>query len=155
MSVEAEAKQILTSVRAMVADHRVTRGVGYVSEGFHETLKRAPRCNGYEACAIGALYLSAGVRTKREPWTGVYLPGTDNSHRYVARHGSPALKLAYAALNDAAVRAMRRIGSEYVEDGSGGGFVSAIERYFELVRPETEQMLKVVESARRSIKVPA
>lgn len=155
MSVEAEARKILTSVRALVADHRVIRGVGYVDEGGLPTLKSAPLCNGYQACAIGALYLSAGVKPKRDNWSGLFLPGTDNSNRYVARHGSPALKLAYAALNAAAVRQMRRDVSLYVEDGSDGQFVSAIERYFELDRPSTETMLKVVESARRSIKVAA
>lgn len=155
MSVEAEARAILSSVRAMVADHRVTRGVGYVDEGGLPTLKRAPLCNGFQACAIGALYLSAGVKTKRDSWGSIILPGTDNSHRYVGRHRNRALRLAYAALNEAAVRAMTRIGSDYIEDGSGGGFVSAIERYFELERPSDEDMLKCVDSARRSIKVPA
>lgn len=152
MSVEAEAKQILTRVRAMVADHRVTRGVGYICEASLPTLKAAPMCNGFEACAIGALYLSAGVKPRRNgKWLGVRLPGTDRTDAYVARHGSPALKLAYAALNDAATRAMKRIDSPFAERDED----SAIERYFECVRPTTEQMLKCVESARRSIKVPA
>ena len=156
--VRLKARQILTSVAAMVRDHRLVRGM-YVQKGDNlPTLPAAPLCNGYEACAIGALYMSAGVKPRmiQDFWGGgeyLGLPGVDSTDAYVARSRNAALKVAYAALNAAAERELaRRKGEWDPEDREYSGFDSAVEFLFEETLIDDAGMLKVVNRARASLR---
>lgn len=82
--VQAKARTILSSMAAMAKDERLEKGI-YIMDDELSTLKKAPLCNGYRACAIGSLYLSAGIKPKKYG----ALPGTLRTDSYVARVTDP------------------------------------------------------------------
>lgn len=84
-------------------------------------------CGGHQACAIGALWMGAGIKPRRDVWGEWMLEGADDSsNRDVFLEDRPGLRLAYNALNDAADR--------YVHDhdlSPTASFSSSMERLFE------------------------
>lgn len=102
--VRDEALAILDRMQTMV-DNEMVAHVGYIGEDIvRPDLKKADAiCGGRNACAVGSLWLAAGVRLrKNKDWGDVELPGVDHERRSAYLKRKPALRYAYDALNAAA-----------------------------------------------------
>lgn len=105
-NVKQRALDALDGMGQIVFNEMVVRGE-YVSDEIDET-KVASICGGHKYCAVGALYAGYGIKPQRanHPFDSedyYLLSGVDEHERASFMQDKPALKLAYSALNDAAI----------------------------------------------------
>ncbi len=104
-------------------------------------------CGGHRACAVGALWLGAGVEIEYSMGMAT-LPGTNDSHqREEFLETRPALALAYAAMN--------QVCDEYIDELDLRGrlnadFADSMEQLFESTSdeydPETSDPLSLIDA---------
>ncbi len=99
------ALKALDGMLAITHNEMLRRGC-YLSEDVvdHELAAEGALCHGHQACAVGALWLGAGVELEYGKDGSAWLPGVDFAwtgdgprERLLAK--MPALKLAYDAMN--------------------------------------------------------
>lgn len=100
----ATADQILDNMEFLVERERLVRG-SYLEQKLDPELSGA-LCQGHRACAIGSLWLSAGVPVEvitnsDSTALGYYLPATDDYEREEFLNDKPGLNRALDALNKA------------------------------------------------------
>lgn len=152
-----KALGILENMRT-IASADMMRRVGYISEDVIDKSRVNAVCRGHQACAVGSLWLAAGVEPQwspRGPWDSVKLPGVDDGEqRERFLRNRPALRTAYKALNESAAVAM--------SNGSispASEYSDPLEQLFESDDPKLDNgvrrttMLKVIAGAKRRIKV--
>lgn len=120
--------------------------VGYLSDEVDERRSRAV-CRGHKACAIGSLWLAAGVRLDEGR-----LPGVDESEREEFVRSRPKLRVALRALNEAAEEYIKRhrISPARFDDPIEALFESRDRRMFHGNRRRV--MLQVIATAKRKVK---
>jgi hypothetical protein len=164
----ATADQILDNMEYLVERERLVRG-SYIDQEV-DPERSGALCQGHKACAIGSLWLAAGVPVRPLVTalgrTTYMLPGTDEWERDEFVEDKPGLKLAYTALNDAAevFADEHGIGLDLLREDSG--FEDAIEALFEGTTPETansddpvyllsrDDLLTIIIDARTNVQTP-
>lgn len=144
-----QALKALDGMREIVNNEMLIHGQ-YVTEDVINPTMADSLCGGRQYCAIGALWVGAGVKVERR-YGGVALPGAMywQRSRFVA--GRPALAAALDHLDAAAERYAKRHGITVDEEAAIGE--SSLEDLFEdgsvpVGRPE---LLKIIASAKRKI----
>jgi hypothetical protein len=136
-AVHEEAREVLARMATIVKNEMLVHNE-YVTDRVErpDLAETGAVCGGRRACAVGALYLAAGVRPRRMEY-GASLPGVLPENRRAFLRRRPALKLAYDELNAAAGRYAARNG---IEHGEGREFAygdsGLLEQLFEHGLPE-------------------
>jgi hypothetical protein len=128
----------------------------------YELAKKGAICGGHKACAVGSLYLAAGVRRERRElaWS---LPGAYPHERPYFMASRPALRVAYEALNAAAERYCGRHGIDldnYTRYDAMTNEAGMLERLFEATYVGTDDVVidaavelpKIINSAKRALR---
>ncbi len=151
-----DALAALDGMARIVRRERLIRG-DYVSDDFDPALSGAV-CQGLRYCAVGSLWAGAGIKARcyemndYEAW--FELPGVGQYERSEFLRRRPGLRVAFAALNDAASRFIKRhpdIEPDWYYD-------APVEALFEtegdqkVGRPE---LLRIIASAKRQLKQAA
>ena len=100
-AITLAALHALDGMLEVVHNEMLARGT-YLSESVvnHDLARQGAVCGGHQACAVGALWLGAGVEIRQDEYgDGYYLPGAWPSQRTAFLASRPALTLAYVALN--------------------------------------------------------
>lgn len=144
------ALNALDGMAQIVNNDMLVRGA-YVSDDFDPKMSDSI-CGGHKYCALGALWVGAGISPEKTQWGGFAMPCLDDDYQYLedfVRYRHP-LRVAYEALNTAASDFADKHGlhfSEYVWDSALEGVFESNSSQFG--RPE---ILEVIESAREIIK---
>lgn len=163
------ADQILANMRE-IAENDMIQRVGYYDDliARPDLAESGAICGGHQACAVGSLYIAAGVMPKQNGWFDVvhnrYHQGNVNPMErkaFMIEHELLSLSEAYRALNDAAREYISREGLyEYVQWESWVG-AGAMEALFEsrdyrndeldkrLIEPD--QLLPIIDRAREIV----
>jgi hypothetical protein len=147
-----KAIQALDGMREIVRHEMLTTGT-YIEEEISNPrlAKSGAICGGHKHCAIGSLWVGAGIKPVKQD-DCIFLPGADvPSRRDFLKH-RPGLKLAYNALNEAA--------SDFMENKEicpASTFDAAIERLFEGCWDDGEALTKrdllgIIAAAKRKVK---
>lgn len=109
-------RQIIERMEEIVRNEMLDYGY-YVSDEIErpDLAEIGAVCGGRRACAVGSLYLAAGIKPIVREYDDepiARLPGTDPSERLMFMMTRPALRTAYEALNDAANEYIDREGIE-------------------------------------------
>lgn len=137
---------------ASIARAEMMDRVGYLGDTVKPSRVGAA-CRGRKACAIGSLWLAAGVRFIRYSRMSVQLPGVSQGERWDFVRTRPVLRHSLHFLNEAA--------AEYIERHdihANPHFDDPIESLFEsedrsLEGPARRRvMLKVIASAKRKVR---
>lgn len=170
--VRQEALDALSGMNSVVRNDMLVRGEYLTDFVVDDGLaKKGAVCNGHQACAVGSLWLGAGVKLKGSAEYGRYLPGVDSGYtrtKFLSR--KPGLKLAYDAMNEACDRYCERNGIDLDGREAPDGEiqvmtpeVGSMERLFEAtyVDPAAEddvplldlaELPKIIKSAREAIR---
>lgn len=155
--VKDEALEILRQMGYLARKDKIKR-VGYINEadfGNAEPVKEVPLCNGFNMCAIGSLWISAGVKPRKDKWGDWGLPGADEDTRSSFINRRPPLKLAYIYLNRVAREYMEK---EIPEFEPNDCFDAEIEALFESDSSDRDKIVngelldKLIKRARGRIK---
>lgn len=110
-------------------------------------------CGGRRACAIGSLYIGAGVRISRYKvgsFSYAQLPGVNESERKSFMRHRPHLRLAYDALNESAEAYAQR--HSLVASKEETSFDSPLEGLFECnSKVWVNELTEVIRDARQDI----
>lgn len=143
-----QAIKALEGMRTIVHHEMLMRGA-YVDNEISNPRLKGAICGGRKHCAIGSLWVGAGVKPQILPH-GIDLPGTGSEERdefLRPRHG---LRLAYDKLNEAA----RGFAKDNMIKLRGGEFDADIEQLFEGHYGSTltkRDMLKIISAAKRKV----
>lgn len=163
-TTRAKALKALDGMATIVKAERLERGV-YVSDEVVDPRRAGALCQGRNYCAIGSLWVGAGIRPTIGRWVDlderprvtVSLPGaalTEKGRAEFMRR-RPGLRVAYQALNAAADDYIERrnIDRQELLEAVGDDFEASIELLFEgdedLGRTE---LLKIINSAKRKVR---
>lgn len=161
---EKTKTRVLDALEGMhtIARAEMMQQVGYIDPNVNPH-RRASACQGHQACAIGSLWLAAGIRPRRN-WGSSYLPGTPQAERGDFIRNRPVLKHALNFLNEAASEYMER----HAIEGNPILNRDAIESLFEsewfeyqydnsadTYKARRAAMLKVISAAKRKVKAAA
>lgn len=138
----------------------------YVSDVVNLKRKKAGAiCGGRQACLVGSEYLAYGVKINDEAF-----PGFSSYYRKDFMRNRPGLRIAYAAINEAARRYALKGWREYVEEefantadqwddpttpdeGWGEWFFEDLCKYNSIPYDETRKhIIQIVRNAKRLIK---
>lgn len=101
-AIKKDAIKALDGMEEIVRNERIWAGT-YLSEIEDTDLaKSGAICGGRYACAIGSLWLGAGIKPTRSRLGGVSLPGVIEGERDDFMQDKPGLRLAYDCINTAA-----------------------------------------------------
>lgn len=146
---------------AEIARAEMMRQVGYLEMNVKPSRKDSI-CGGHQACAIGSLWLAAGIRIRRTSGY-IELPGASPGARSRFVQNRPVLRHSLAFLNEAAVEYMARhnvVGHDVLD-------YDAVESLFESpwfdnhaateddetgYKARRRAMLSVIASAKRKVK---
>lgn len=100
-----------------IARHEQLRQGRYIFNEVNEKLKNEGAiCGGHQACLVGSLWISHGVKsTASEFWgsTELELPGVGDRINFMRNR--PALRLSYNYINDAALRYIKKNFAKWYE----------------------------------------
>jgi hypothetical protein len=149
-----KAIQALDGMREIVRHEMLTTGT-YIEEEISNPrlAKSGAICGGHKHCAIGSLWVGAGIKPVKQD-TCNFLPGADEVSRPNFLKHRPGLKLAYNALNEAASDFME---NKEIWPGPARTFDAAIERLFEGCWDDGETLTKrdllgIIAAAKRKVK---
>lgn len=169
MPSEKTKRQALTALdnmRSIVHNEMLIAG-SYIDDEItnEELAAEGAVCGGRKHCAIGSLWVAAGVRYTKTEWPlyggGVRvtldLPGVTEPEREDFLRHRPALKLAYDCINASAKAYAEKKGLPFrPEDPWLETFDAAVEALFEgnwdEGRIDKKDLLKVISGAKRRVK---
>jgi hypothetical protein len=156
-ATRAEALKILDGVEEMAKAEMIAARAYVTLVWDRERAEAGAICGGRKACAVGSLWLAAGVKVRMDE----RLPGVEAGQpRRSFLRRRPALRLAYEALNTAAERRAHRLEEgervEFAFDAPRYGAAEALlERTSYLDDPDGEldkrKYISLVRSARRIV----
>lgn len=95
------ALKILDNMEQIVNNEMLIRGA-YVDSDYFNPAMSGSICEGKKYCAIGSLWVSAGIKPEGNRRDGFILPSADQGCRNEVLENNPMLNLAYTSLNETA-----------------------------------------------------
>lgn len=103
MTLVTDPLQVLDNMRSIVEREMLTHGQYITSFVVDEELaSQGAICGGHRACAVGSLWLAAGVKPNKDKWGEHTLPGVAADYRRDFLADKPTLRLVYDTLNEVA-----------------------------------------------------
>lgn len=148
---------ILKRMATIAANDMMRRGTYLTPKPVdHELVESGAVCRGHQACAIGSLWLAAGVEPVRARYpfsavTDLALPGVDANTMPAFLADKPALRAAFDALNAEAEELAAELDLElcYGNDGWSGALESLFEDHPDAADRDT--MLGIIRRAARRL----
>lgn len=142
------AKDILRRFAKIVSADRLVHSI-YVDDGGDTTRSNA-LCGGHRACAIGSLWIAAGIKPERDDEFTYILPTAHPGNRYAAFAQVPGLEEAYYALNAAAADYMA---SEDLDptDTACGCYEGELEVLFESHGADANTLVRIAHAATKEL----
>lgn len=162
-STKEQALEALTGMATIVKREMLVRG-SYVGDRVvnKKLAEEGAICQGRKYCAVGSLWVGAGIKPKVTSFGYARLPGVFEHERDRFITHRPGLKLAYEKVNEAARDYARKNGIEDILDRTpkyrAGPWEAEIEALFEsksrrpgakVGRPE---LLQIINSAKRKVR---
>lgn len=150
--IRDKALDTLTGMSQIVKNEMLIRGEYVTPVRNRKLADEGAICGGRKACAIGSLWIAAGVKVEPQGALGARLPGIYDSQRPGFLRRRPGLRLAYEALNEAAEE--YAVEHNKVATIKRSHFDSPIEALFEsraakIGRPE---LLSLINVAKRKVR---
>lgn len=145
------ALDVLEGMREIALADMMDR-VGYLSDDVVDRSRTGAVCRGHKACAVGSLWLAAGVELKRDIYGDWALPGVEEDEREEFVRHRAKLRIALRALNEAATEYIERHGIRRAafDDPVEGLFESHDRRMDGVNRRRV--MLQVIATAKRKVR---
>lgn len=135
---------IIERMQEVVRNDMLIRGVYLDSEIDLEKKEAGAICGGHRVCAIGSLWVGAGIKPTWDRFSGWYLPYVTS--RYIAFGQIPGLGVAYDTLNAVSVEhpMWSSVVTDLEEDDEGGLDYNAMEELFEGTKIPPQELLTTV-----------
>jgi hypothetical protein len=159
MTLVEDPIEVLDRMRSIV-EHEMIQHDVYISQSVvdRELAAQGAVCGGHRVCAIGALYLAAGVGIKQNENGGRWLPGVSPHDRHDFMFNKPTLRLVYDTLNEVALDAANERGILIAWIGNEHGGLESLFEWGDHVRGrlrvsrmERELLLEVIDEAKRTL----
>lgn len=152
-TTRAKALSALEGMREIVRREMLTTGF-YVDEEVSNPRLLGALCGGRKHCAIGSLWVGAGIKAKIDEKGVFSLPGTPEWDRNEFLRRRPGLRVAYEQINLAADDFAEKYGYDLEIPPYRAPVEALFETYYE--NDLTKQdLLKIISAAKRKVKALA